>query len=75
MKLMEKMKDRLFFIHIKDGNREGKGTPLGMGTAPTADVYKKAVEMGIPMVVESETCNPSGIAEAQFCYEFLIAQE
>jgi len=73
--LMEKMKDRLFFIHIKDGSRDGHGTPLGMGTAPAAQVYKKAVEMGIPMVVESETCYPSGIAEAQFCYEFLIAQE
>ena len=75
VELMEMMKDRLFFIHIKDGNREGKGTPLGMGTAPAAEVYKKAVEMGIPMVVGSETCNPSGIAEAQFCYECLIAQE
>jgi len=46
-----------------------------MGTAPAADVYKKAVEMGIPMVVESETCKPTGIAEAHYCFQFLKAQE
>lgn len=75
MDLMERMKDRLFFIHIKDGSRDGHGTPLGMGTAPAAEVYKKAIEMNIPMVVESETCKPSGIAEAEYCYRFLVAQE
>ena len=73
--LMEQLKDRLPVIHIKDGlaNREGK--PLGMGTAPVADVYKKAVALNVPMVVESETLTPDGLTEAKICIEFLKAQE
>ena len=74
-KLMERIADRLLCIHIKDGLRGGEGKPLGMGTAPCKDVYKKAVEMGLLMVVESETCNPTGMAEAEFCHRFLKAQE
>ena len=54
-------------------NREGK--PLGMGTAPVADVYKKAVALNVPMVVESETLTPDGLTEAKICIEFLKAQE
>ena len=40
VELMERLKDRLHVIHIKDGDAQGNGTPLGMGTAPVADVYK-----------------------------------
>ena len=73
--LMEQLKDRLPVIHIKDGlaNREGK--PLGMGTAPVAEVYQKAAAMNVPMVVESETLTPDGLTEAKICIEFLKAQE
>ena len=46
-----------------------------MGQAPCKAVYKKAVEMGVPMVVESETCTPDGPTEARICIEFLKAQE
>lgn len=73
--LMERLKDRIHVIHIKDGDAEGKGQPLGLGTCPCADVYKKAVEMGIPMVVESETLTPDGMTEARICIEYLKAQE
>jgi len=75
MKLMERLSDRLLCIHIKDGERNGEGKPLGMGTAPCREVYQKAKEMGLLMVVESETCNPTGMAEAEFCHRFLKAQE
>ena len=75
VKMMEELKDRLTFIHIKDGDPEGNGTPLGMGTAPVADVYAKALAMGIPMVVESETCNPDGPTEAKICIEYLRSLE
>lgn len=75
VELMERLKDRLKVIHIKDGSADGKGTPLGMGTAPVADVYAKAVEMGLPMVVESETCTPSGMAEAEICIKYLKSLE
>lgn len=73
--LMEQYRDRLQFIHIKDGDARGHGTPLGMGTAPVAAVYRKAVEMGIPMVVESETLTPDGITEAKICFEDLMRLE
>ena len=69
--LMERVKSRLIAIHIKDGDSEGNGFPLGLGTAPVADVYRFGVENNIPLVVESETCNPSGIEEARICIEYL----
>jgi len=75
IELMERLKDRIHVIHIKDGDAEGNGTPLGMGTAPVAEMYKKAVEMGVPMVVESETCKPDGMTEARICIEYLRSQE
>lgn len=73
--LMEQLKDRLRFIHIKDGYADGEGKPLGQGTAPVADVYKKAIELGVPMVVESETLTPDGLTEAQICFDYLKSQE
>ncbi|MDR2514545.1 MAG: sugar phosphate isomerase/epimerase [Christensenellaceae bacterium] len=73
--LMEQLKDRLVFIHIKDGSKEGKGTPLGLGEAPVTAVYAKAKALGVPMVVESETLTPDGLTEAKICIEFLKAQE
>ena len=73
--MMHELKDRVHMIHIKDGDADGHGTPLGLGTAPAAEVYKTAVEMGIQMIVESETCKPSGLDEARVCIEFLKEQE
>ena len=75
IELLERLGDRVKVIHIKDGDAEGNGTPLGMGTAPVADVYAKALEMGLPMVVESETCNPDGMTEAKICIEYLKSLE
>ena len=69
--LMEELRDRLFVIHIKDGFSNREGMPLGRGTAPVREVYKKAVEMGIPMVVESETLTPDGVTEAEICFDYL----
>lgn len=66
---------RLPVIHIKDGFADGEGVPLGRGTAPVADVYAKAVELNVPMVVESETLTPSGMDEARVCIEYLHTQE
>lgn len=73
--LMEQHRERLRFIHIKDGYANGEGMPLGRGTAPVDAVYQKAREMGIPMVVESETLTPDGLTEAQICYTYLKTQE
>ena len=73
--MMEALKDRLRFIHIKDGFANREGAPLGQGTAPVKAVYAKAKAMGIPMIVESETLKPDGLTEAQICFDFLKAQE
>lgn len=73
--LMEQLKNRLRLIHIKDGYLNGEGMPLGRGTAPVAAVYQKALELNIPMVVESETLTPDGITEAQICFEYLKSLE
>lgn len=67
--------DRLGVIHIKDGFADGKGMPLGKGTAPVDKVYRKALELNVPMVVESETLTPSGMDEARVCMEYLRTQE
>ena len=75
VQLMEQLKDRLTFIHIKDGDEKGNGTPLGLGTAPVPAVYRKAIDLGVPMVVESETCNPDGPTEARICIEYLRSLE
>jgi len=75
VEMMEALKERLIFIHIKDGYENGDGVPLGLGTAPVKAVYQKAEGMGIPMVVESETLNPDGLTEAKTCIDFLISLE
>lgn len=69
--VMERLKDRITTIHLKDGFKGGKGIPLGEGEAPVKAVRKKAIEMGLIMVVESETLTPSGLDEAQRCINFL----
>ena len=75
LEMMERLKDRVHIIHIKDGMADGHGTPLGLGQAPAAAVYRKAVELGDRLIVESETYQPSGLEEARICMDFLKAQE
>lgn len=75
VELLDRLKGRVKVIHIKDGSADGNGTPLGMGEAPVAAVYAKAIEMGLPMVVESETCKPDGMTEARICIEYLKSLE
>ncbi len=75
VELLERVGERLHFIHIKDGSAAGGGKPLGMGEAPVSDVYNWAKEHNIPMVVESETCTPSGPAEAEICINYLRSLE
>ena len=69
--LLDRLKDRVNFVHIKDGLKDGNGKPLGLGEAPVKEIVEKAKAFGIPMVVESETCNPSGLEEAEICIDYL----
>lgn len=81
--LMEKYKERIRFIHLKDGIAQdcsdGKscavGLPLGSGKAPVAAVREKAIELGITMVVESEGLEPNGPEEVKRCIEYLRTLE
>ena len=71
--VMNRLADRLRVIHLKDGHMGGQGKALGEGDAPVKAVRKRAIEMGIPMVVESETLTPTGIEEVGRCIKFLRA--
>lgn len=73
--MMEALRERLHLIHIKDGFDDRRGMPLGQGTAPIAAVYAKAAQMGVPMIVESETLTPDGLTEAKICYAYLKTLE
>ncbi len=73
--VLDRLHDRIQFIHVKDGSADGQPSPLGHGTAPVAAVVAKAKELGLTMIVESETCNPSGMEEARICFEYLKSLE
>ena len=75
---LERLKHRMSVIHLKDGFKANtpdfkgaKGMALGEGEAPVAAVRRKAIELGFKMVVESETCQPSGIEEVTRCFNYL----
>ncbi|MGI6264209.1 MAG: sugar phosphate isomerase/epimerase family protein [Acutalibacteraceae bacterium] len=69
--LLRRVKDRLISIHIKDGTADGAGKPLGMGEAPVAAMWETARQLGVPMIVESETLTPDGPTEAAICIDYL----
>ena len=78
LEVMEQYKDRLYFIHLKDGiaasdSESGKaiGKSVGSGNAPVVAVRKKAMEMGLNIVIESEGLDPTGPEEAKRCIDFL----
>ncbi len=71
VKLLERVKNRVMAIHIKDGFADGKGMPLGMGEAPVEAMWQWAKENKLPMIVESETLTPDGATEAKICIEYL----
>lgn len=68
---LERLKDRIHVIHLKDGFRGGRGMSLGEGEAPVREVRRKAIEMGLLMVVESESLTPNGPEEVKRCIDFL----
>lgn len=72
---LDRLKDRIHVIHLKDGFMGGRGIPLGQGEAPVNAVVEYAVAKGLTMVVESETLTPSGLDEATACMEFLKTLE
>lgn len=73
--VLERLKDRISVIHLKDGFADGRGMPLGEGEAPVLNVIENAKKNGFAMVVESETLSPSGVDEAERCINFLRSIE
>lgn len=77
--VLEQYRDRIGFIHLKDGipqdwsnpASKAEGKSLGSGKAPVAEIRKKAIEMGLTMVVESEGLDPTGPEEVKRCIEYL----
>ena len=69
--LLERLGDRVRVIHLKDGVADGHGMALGEGTAPVVAVRDYAIAHGLAMVVESETCQPTGIEEVARCMAYL----
>ena len=69
--VMDRLKNRIKCIHLKDGLMGGKGRSLGLGEAPVKDVIAKARELGFTMIVESEGLDPDGISEVARCINFL----
>ena len=69
--VLERLKDRISVIHVKDGFADGRGMPLGEGEAPVIPVCEAAQKYGFKMVVESETLTPSGLDEAERCIKYL----
>ena len=75
VEVITRLKERVHVIHLKDGLRDGHGFALGEGTAPVVEVRAKAMELGMHMVVESETLQPDGISEVKRCMNFLRSLE
>lgn len=72
--ILEQLKDRISVIHLKDGSME-HGTPLGMGTAPIAEVVAWAKKNGVDMVVENEPTPDRQMVEAKICIDYLKSLE
>ncbi len=73
--VLERLADRVRIIHLKDGFSDGHGKALGEGTAPVSAVREYAIKNGLCMVVESETCDPTGLQEVERCIKHLRSLE
>ncbi len=69
--LLREKKDRIPVIHLKDGDLLHRGYSLGLGTAPVRAIHDTAVSLGMEIVVESETQNPTGPEEVARCMAYL----
>ena len=73
--VLRRLGARVDLIHLKDGLKGGIGKSLGQGEAPVLAVRNAALAMGLPMVVESEGLDPTGLEEVKRCIEFLKENE
>ena len=71
IEVCERLKDRIRFIHLKDGDGGHGGFSLGEGVAPVKAVREYGIKNNLIMVVESETLTPDGLSESKRCIDFL----
>lgn len=64
---MRRLKDRIRYIHLKDGDGHRNYITLGQGKAPVPDILKCATELGFKIFVECEL----GLEEAERCMGYL----
>ncbi len=72
---LERVEDRLIFVHMKDGTAAGVRKPLGLGEAPLEELYAWVKARNIPMIVENEADAAEEMAEAKICIEYLKSLE
>ena len=75
VEFIRRHKDRIRMIHLKDGMGDHTGKSLGQGVAPVKEVRQAAIELGFPMIVESEGLDPTGLEEVKRCIEFLKEED
>ncbi len=75
IEVITRLRDRIRFVHLKDGDGGFRGYSLGQGVAPVKAVWEKAREYGFYMVVESEGCEPDGVSEVGRCFDYLKSLE
>ena len=68
---MERLRDRVKLVHIKDGQKNRDPAVLGEGFAPVASIVRKAEELGFYPIVESEGMIPDGLTDVKHCIKFL----
>lgn len=68
---LERVKDRLVLLHMKDGTLAGESAYLGKGECPLENCWQKAKEWGVPMIVESESQTPDGPTECKAGIDYL----
>lgn len=73
VEVLDKYGDRVRYIHLKDGSRDGVGVSLGLGSAPVKEVLDRAIATGRTVIVESEGLDPTGEEEVGRCMDYLKA--
>ena len=71
IQLLQRIENRIKCLHLKDGLESGKGTPLGQGDAPIAEIYDWVKEKGKFAVVENEADPTKCLEEAKMCIDYL----
>ena len=74
--MLEHYKGRMKMMHVKDGIRHtdsdrARNRVLGEGDATVEQALAKAEELGLKIIVESESWTPSGPDEIKRCLEYL----